>query len=273
MSTLVPEAETAAAAVAAAAAPVEEDQAVVTARRTLPSGLEIVVAQDMPEFEVASELRATAFYEDLEARQALPFPPRFVATFRREFAQRERRALKERTAQPSGPSRRCLCLMSRLPDLGLVGCLDVSVRAGPCASQVNGVCVGDGEEYVYVDNVAVDSAARRRGSASAMLEASSDIAMTWGAGFIYTHVHADNVAARRLYHAYGFRAPKGVSIAEAMTPGKGAQWASPRLAGLVLLRAPLPLMQAASERAAAAIGDCTCGATFEDCEECICRPE
>jgi hypothetical protein len=163
LSTLVPEAETAAAgagtaagllaagvpvdtddvaaaAAAAATVPVEEDKAVTVARRTLASGLEIVVAQDMPEFEVAAELRATAFYEDLEARQALPFPPRFVATFRREFAQRERRALKERTA-PSGPSRRCLCLMSRLPDLGLVGCLDVSVRNGPCASQVNGVCV------------------------------------------------------------------------------------------------------------------------------------
>ena len=284
MSTLVPEAET---AKGGAAAPVveeehddvnaageQEDAAVVTARRTLPSGLEIVVAQDMPEFEIAAELRATAFYEDLEARQALPFPPRFVATFRREFAQRERRALKDRTAQPSGLSRRCLCLMSRLPDLGLVGCLDISVRNGPCASQVNGVCVSEGEEYVYIDNVAVDAAARRRGSASAMLEASSDVAITWGAGFMYTHVHADNVAARRLYHAYGFRAPKGMPIAEAMSPGKGAQWASPRLAGLVLLRAPLPLMHhAASEKAAAAIGDCTCGATFEDCDECICNPE
>ena len=282
LSTLVPEAETAeadsgvsvdvGAPDASLASEVEEDKAVTLARRVLPSGLEIVVARDMPEFEVAAELRATAFYEDLESRQALPFPPRFVATFRREFAQRERRALKERTAQPSGPSRRCLCLMSRLPDLGLVGCLDVSTRVGPCASQVNGVCVNEGEEYVYIDNVAVDAAARRRGSASAMLEASSDIAMSWGAGVIYTHVHADNLAARRLYHAYGFRAPKGQSIADAMPPGKGAQWASPRLAGLVLLRAPLPLMQAASEKAAAAVGDCTCGGKFPDCDECICHP-
>ena len=294
-STLVPDAETAtetAAATATATEPAADpaasasadgildappagadaDDAAAIARRTLPSGMEIVVAEDASEFEVAAELRATAFYEDLEARQALPFPPRFVATFRREFAQRERRALKERTAQPTGPSRRCLCLMSRAPDLGLTGCLDVSVRTGPCASQVNGVCVGEGEEYVYIDNVAVDAGARRRGSASAMLEASSDVAVRWGAGFIYTHVHADNVAARRLYHAYGFRAPKGIPIAEAMSPGKGAQWSSPRLAGLVLLRAPLPLMQAASEKAAAAIGDCTCGAKYDDCDECICHP-
>ena len=105
-----------------------------------------------------------------------------------------------------------------------------------------------------------------------MLEASSDVAASWGAGFIYTHVHADNVTARRLYHAYGFRAPAGTPISEALSPGAGAAWMSSRLQGLVLLRAPLPLMQAASEKAAAAVGDCTCGAKYEDCDECICKP-
>ena len=279
-STLVPEPETASSAVATRTEEkpkteetgVREDEAAAVARRVLPGGLEVVVAAAAEEFEVAAELRAVAFYEDLEARQALPFPPRFVATFRREFAQRERRALRERTNRPSGPSRRCLCLMAKTSDLGLVGCLDVSTRDGPCCSQVNGACVGDGEEYVYIDNVAVDAGARRRGSASAMLEASSDVAASWGAGFIYTHVHAENVAARRLYHAYGFRAPAGAPIAEALSPGAGATWMSSRLQGLVLLRAPLPLMQAASEKAAAAVGDCTCGAKYDDCDECICKP-
>ena len=98
------------------------------ARRSFPSGVEIFPAEEAADFEVAAELRATAFCEDLEARQALPFPPRFIATFRREFAQRERRALKERTAQPSGPSRRCLCLMSRLRSSGAF-----VVPASPCA--------------------------------------------------------------------------------------------------------------------------------------------
>ena len=283
-STLVPEPEVASSATSAVATQTEtkekpsgetivrEDESAAIARRVLPSGLEVIVATAAEEFEVAAELRAVAFYEDLEERQALPFPPRFVATFRREFAQRERRALRERTNRPSGPSRRCLCLMAKAPDLGLVGCADVSVRDGPCCSQVNGACVGDGEEYVYIDNVAVDAGARRRGSASAMLEAASDVAASWGAGFIYTHVHANNVAARRLYHAYGFRAPAGTPIAEALSPGAGAAWMSTRLQGLVLLRAPLPLMQAASEKAAAAVGDCTCGAKYEDCDECICKP-
>ena len=242
------------------------------ARRSFPSGVEIFPAEEAADFEVAAELRATAFYEDLEARQALPFPPRFIATFRREFAQRERRALKERTAQPSGPRAVSVPNVQAASSGALVGCLGVSVRAGPCASQVNGACVDEGEEYVYVDNVAVDVGARRKGAASAMLEASSDVAIRWGAGFIYTHVHVENIAARRLYHAYGFRAPKGAPIDEAMGPGKGAQWASPRLAGLVLLRAPLPLMQAASEKAAAAVGDCTCGAVFDECDECVCHP-
>jgi ribosomal protein S18 acetylase RimI-like enzyme len=252
--------------------PLEEDQAAQIARRILPSGLQVIVATDASEFEVAAELRAVAFYEDLEARQQLPFPPRFVATFRREFAQRERKALRERTHKPSGPSRKCLCLMASVPQMGLVGCLDVSTRDGPCCSQVNGLCVRHGETYVYIDNVAVDAGARRKGSASAMLEASSDVAASWGAGFIYTHVHASNVAARRLYHAYGFRAPNGKPIHESLSPGAAAAWTNPRLQGLVLLRAPLPLMQAASEKAAAAVGDCTCGAKYDDCDECVCKP-
>ena len=123
---------------------------------------------------MAAGLRANAFYEDLKERQVLHFPPRFMPTYIQEFKNRERSALQDRTSAPNGPSKRCLCLMARLPDkpeTGLVGCLDVSVRAGPCASQVNGVCVGEGEEYVYIDNVAVDSDARRRQCGSAMLEA------------------------------------------------------------------------------------------------------
>ena len=97
-----------------------------------PRGVEVITAVDSPEFEVAADLRATAFYEDLESRQALPFPPRFMATFHREFAQRERKALKLRTSRPSGQSLHCDCLMARLPDLGLVDastCPLVAARA------------------------------------------------------------------------------------------------------------------------------------------------
>jgi hypothetical protein len=124
---------------------------------------------------------------------------------------------------------------------------------------------------VYVDNVAVDIASRRRGSASAMLEASSDIAMLWGAEFVYTHVHAQNIAARRLYYAYGFRAPEGGSITESLEKCDTAQWISPRLTGLVLLRAPLPLIQVSCKNLLTTFSECRCGAVFGDCDVCICK--
>jgi ribosomal protein S18 acetylase RimI-like enzyme len=229
----------------------------------------IFSAKCKADFEVAAKLRATAFYEDLEARQALPFPPRFVATFRREFAQRESRALEERTRLPSGASSRCICLMSMLNGHRSIGCLDVSLRSGPCASPVNGVCVGEEEDFVYIDNVAVDTASRRKGSASALLEASSDIGISWGACFIYTHVHAQNLAARHLYHSYGFQAPDGVTMLDELSPAKKSQWASPRLMGLMLLRAPLPLKLNFSK--IRVDKQCVCGARFEDCSACVCN--
>jgi len=232
-----------------------------------PRGVEVITAVDSPEFEVAADLRATAFYEDLESRQALPFPPRFMATFHREFAQRERNALKLRTSRPSGQSLHCDCLMARLPDLGLVGCLDLSTRRGACASQVNGMCVQPGVEFVYIDNVAVDQSARRRRAASAMLQAASDRAVQWGAPCVYTHVHCDNTAARILYHRFGFRAPAGTALAEAPA-AVVKQWSSARLAGLVLLCAPLPLRERPAGEADD--GPCECGACFDRVDECVC---
>lgn len=246
------------------------DELATKIRNFETSQISVITAESFSEFSVAAELRATAFYDDLEARQALPFPSRFLATFRREFAQRECLALKERTAHFTGTLRRCLCLMARLPDLGLVGCLDISARVGPCGSQVNGLCIPDNEEYVYIDNVAVDERARRLGSASAMLEASSEIALQWGAGFVYTHAHADNIAARRLYHTYGFRAPKGSRLADILPPGKVTPWVSPRLAGLILLRAPLPLVRQSPGNEDTTDCKCVCGAIFDNCEKCVC---
>ena len=234
-------------------------------------GVEVITAVDSSEFEVAADLRATAFYEDLDSRKELPFSRRFMATHHREFAQRERKALKLRTTRPSGQSLHCDCLMARLPDLGLVGCLDLSTRRGACASQVNGMCVQPGDvEFVYIDNVAVDQSARRRGAASAMLQGASDRAVQWGAKCVYTHVHCDNTPARILYHRYGFRAPKGTALAEApATVVK--QWSNNRLAGLVLLCAPLPLRERPEDEADQ--GDCECGACFDKVDECVCSWE
>lgn len=48
-----------------------------------------------PLFQAAAVLRADAFYDDLQDRQKLPFPKRFLPTFSREFAER----VRERIAQ------------------------------------------------------------------------------------------------------------------------------------------------------------------------------
>ena len=234
-------------------------------------GIDVFAAEEVEEFRVAAGLRAKAFYEDLEQRQALPFPSRFIATFTREFAQRELRALQDRTSNTTNQTRRCVCLVAGLSKRGIVGCLDLSERSGPCASQVNGVCVGVDENYVYIDNVAVNRECRRRGIASALLEASSGCAIFWGASCVYTHVHADNVAARRLYHSYGFRAPKGKIMSEVISEAKDLHWTSPRLAGLVLLRAELPLKHKQNCRTETKhTRECTCGASYNACEQCIC---
>tara|TARA_B100000674_G_scaffold499173_1_gene542441 strand:- start:1218 stop:2057 length:840 start_codon:yes stop_codon:yes gene_type:complete len=223
--------------------------------------VEVVVATEDEQFEIAATLRATAFYDDLLERGEMPFPARFTATFHREFAQRERRALRERTTRKVGPALESTCYMAECEGMGLVGCLDASVREGPCASQINGVCVREGTSYAYVDNVAVDAGARRRGSARLMMECASDFAEERGFKEIWTHVHCENLGARALYHAFGFRAPSG-TFPENGLPN---YFNGERLKGLILLRAPVPLvyMDRVEER-------CGCGAFFDGVSECIC---
>ena len=246
-----------------AAEDTEEDEVGYRVVARTGAGMRVVDAKDDAAFEIAAQLRATAFYDDLLERQELPFPPRFTATFHREFAQRERKALRERTTRKVGSAMESRCYMAEADEFGLVGCLDVSVREGPCASQINGVCVGEGASYAYVDNVAVDAAARRRGAARLMLECASDFAVERGMREIWTHVHCDNVGARKLYHAYGFRAPHGTFPIE----GLANHYNGTRLKGLMLLRAELPLVHGRIED-----NECRCGACFEAVERCVCLP-
>ena len=193
------------------------------------------IATSEDDFEVVANLRATAFYDDLTERQALPFPPRFTPTFHREFAQRERKALAERVVRPTSACAKCVCLVAddsgehlvverlRNSSSAVIGCLDVSIRHNPQSSSTRYQSSAAGvvntndsinrynsgpktETFVYVDNVAVARRARRRGAAKALLEAASNEAISWGAREMFTHVHCENAAARRLYHAYGFRA-------------------------------------------------------------------
>ena len=163
--------------------------------------------------------------------------------------------------------------MSRLRlRLGLVGCLDVSVRAGPCASQVNGVCVGEGEEYVYIDNVAVDVGARRKGPR----QRCSRRPATWpfaGVPVSSTPMSTSKtLPARRLYHA--LRLPRAEGRADRR--GNGSRERRSVVVAQAGWVGPAPRASAAhaggERKAAAAVGDCTCGAVFDECDECVCHP-
>jgi len=272
------------------------------------------IATSEDDLEVVANLRATAFYDDLTERQALPFPPRFTPTFHREFAQRERKALAERMVRPTSACAKCVCLVAddsgehlvverlRNSSSAVIGCLDVSIRHNPQSSSTRYQSTAAGvvntndsiniynsgpktETFVYVDNVAVARRARRRGAAKALLEAASNEAISWGAREMFTHVHCENAAARRLYHAYGFRAcvPE---VEENVLTGRGegedgvttmtTTMASistgnrfGRLAGLVMIRAPLPLKRKKEDVPSSE--SCDCGfEMIEEIDECVC---
>ena len=272
------------------------------------------IATSEDDFEVVANLRATAFYDDLTERQALPFPPRFTPTFHREFAQRERKALAERVVRPTSACAKCVCLVAddsgehlvverlRNSSSAVIGCLDVSIRHNPQSSSTRYQSSAAGvvntndsinrynsgpktETFVYVDNVAVARRARRRGAAKALLEAASNEAISWGAREMFTHVHCENAAARRLYHAYGFRAcvPE---VEENVLTGRGegedgvttmtTTMASistgnrfGRLAGLIMIRALLPLKRKKEDVPSSE--SCDCGfEMIEEIDECVC---
>jgi len=268
------------------------------------------IATSENDFEVVANLRATAFYDDLTERQALPFPPRFTPTFHREFAQRERKALAERVVRPTSACAKCVCLVAddsgehlvverlRNSSSAVIGCLDVSIRHNPqsnstryqsavaadanASDSINRYSNGPKTEtFVYVDNVAVARRARRRGAAKALLEAASNEAISWGAREMFTHVHCENAAARRLYHAYGFRAcvpdieetssteqgEDGVATTTTSINNNGNRFG--RLAGLVMIRAPLPLKRNNEDFPPSE--SCDCGfEMIEEIDECVC---
>ena len=65
-----------------------------------------------------------------------------------------------------------------------------------------------GASYAYVDNAAVDAGAKARvGETDDGVR--ERFAEERGLKEIWTHVHCENLGARALYHAFGFRAPSG----------------------------------------------------------------
>lgn len=259
------------------AAAVEAPQALVVVRP---------VGDDAAELDTVAALRAAAYYDDLEERQALPFHSRFRGTFEREFCEREVRSLQHRTRVGAGGQAgkgpgsilRCSCLVGLDARGRVLGCLDVSFRRGPCLSLINGLCVLEGDSYVYVDNVCVAEHARRQGVASQLMEAASAEAAGWGvADRLFTHVHVENDGARVLYARYGFELASRPESAASQGLADSFERARDTMSGLLLLSAPLPLELCGPPPAGAAEPGppppgalCTCGAALVPDAECVC---
>lgn len=62
-----------------------------------------------------------------------------------------------------------------------------------------------GRRQLYLSNLAVACAYRRRGVAQSLLRACEEIARDWGFSELYLHVLENNLAARRLYRKLGYR--------------------------------------------------------------------
>ena len=212
-------------------------------------------ASSAEQLRLVAELRADAYYAELASRNALPFPSRFLPAFRREFAERELRSLQLRTTSAVGASLRCACLVVlRESSAGpaLLGCADVSWRAGPCSSDINGTLAC--EAHAYMDNLAVTPLERRQGVASSLVCSATRLAAEeWGAEEVHAHCHAQNHRARRLYVQLGFRAPV---LAERRRDGLVV--AAERMSGLLMLTAKVPLVPLA-EREGGQRGSCGCG--------------
>jgi ribosomal-protein-alanine N-acetyltransferase len=88
-------------------------------------------------------------------------------------------------------------LVARLEDAGI---------PPPVAGYVCVWVVGD---EVHINNIAVDSRWRRRGIATALLDAALDHGRLRGARRAFLEVRASNLAAQALYQQFGFR-PAGV---------------------------------------------------------------
>lgn len=59
--------------------------------------------------------------------------------------------------------------------------------------------------YAYISNVAVSPTARRKGVATALMAAATDVARDWGCGTTALHVDPKNASALGLYSSIGYK--------------------------------------------------------------------
>jgi hypothetical protein len=115
-----------------------------------------------------------------------------------------------------------------------------------------------------VDNVCVTSRLRRRGVASALVSLAADVAQAeFGARELHAHCHTHNDSARRLYAQLSFCVPQLHNSRQ-----ESLERASERMRGLLLLRAPLPLV---TQQVRGPSQRCDCGAQAWRLT-CVCPP-
>ncbi|KAF5743101.1 hypothetical protein HS088_TW09G01166 [Tripterygium wilfordii] len=164
------------------------------------------------EMWTAAWLRAECHYEHTGGR--------YVANYKRKFADQEYHAIKRRSASKLG--QKCTCFVTVRKEVKNVKCtviksvvatVDLSIRfllhgetfPGERGKASVFCCIKrEGQRYGYIANLCVAKWARRRGIAVNMLHFAIESAKFNGVEQVYVHVHRKNKAALELYERMGF---------------------------------------------------------------------
>ncbi|KAL6000026.1 hypothetical protein ACLOJK_034703 [Asimina triloba] len=187
------------------------------------------------EYWAAAWLRAEAKWEDQSDGRIPVAKPlilglvflflafdRYVDSLKKQFADQEFHALKQRCTVRFGE--KCTCIIAVKKDQikrkntalnCVVGTLDLNFRylsSDETFPTVRDRAAGSSRTYKtaanrygYVSNLCVRKSARRQGIASNMLLLAVQVAESQGVKDVFVHVHKDNIAAQRLYEKIGFQ--------------------------------------------------------------------
>ncbi|RAL38972.1 unnamed protein product [Cuscuta campestris] len=173
------------------------------------------------EYWAASWLRAEAHWESLSFT-------RHVDAYKRNYAEQEFYALRQRCSVQDGRSLKCFCFVTvkkeeknvrRTVLNSVVGTLDLSIRQyvqgetypGEVKRQSGIFAPFDTHRYAYIANVCVAKFARRQGIASNMLYLATEVATSEGMNQLFVHVDEGNKCALDLYRKVGFEVVEAAS--------------------------------------------------------------
>ena len=172
--------------------------------RTACSAVSVRPARSEREFDDAARVHTAVFYPQLAASPLLRPAASFLEW---DFAAGVK--FKLRKAEPGTST---ACLLAFLGD-AVVGCAIVDTAADrfdsafpllwpprPSSQPSRGLAVA------YLASLCVDPRFRRRGAASALLEAAQAVAAGWGCRSLALHSVYDDAPSRALYRRAGFRA-------------------------------------------------------------------